>query len=140
MSLRRHELTDPQWQAIEPLLPGKAGDPGRTAADNRLFVNAVLFVARTGVPWRDLPDRFGNCNSVWRRFDRWCAGGIWPTLAEVLGEPDLEELHLDATIVRAQQSAAGARRMPPTEKKRTPTCAAASAARVAAGRASSTRR
>ena len=136
---RRHELTDQEWEAIGPRLPGRQGDPGRTAADNRLFVNAVLFVARTGIPWRDLPARFGNWNSVWRRFDRWCAAGVWPDLADVLGEPDLTELHLDSTTVRAQHSAAGARRRP-AEKKRTPTPAAASAARGAAGRPRSTRR
>ena len=54
---RRHEMTDAQWDQIKDPLPGKAGDPGRTAADNRLFVNAVLFVLRTGIPWEDLPER-----------------------------------------------------------------------------------
>jgi transposase len=135
---RRHELTDDQWAKIEPLLPGREGDPGRTAADNRLFVNAVLFVARTGIPWRDLPERFGRWNSAWRRFDRWCATGVWPALADALGEPDLAELHLDSTTVRAQHSAAGSRRRP-AEKKRTPTPAGASAAPAAGGRPRSTR-
>ena len=137
MALRRHELTDEQWRLIEGRLPGKAADPGPTA-DNRLFVNAVLFVARTGVPWRDLPGRFGNWNSVWRRFDRWCASGVWPALAGALGEPDLAELHLDSTSVKAQHSAAGSRRLH-AEKKRRPTPGAASAARAAGGRQSSTR-
>lgn len=137
--LRRHELTDGQWAKVEPLLPGRVGDPGRTAVDNRLFVNAVLFVAKTGIPWRDLPERFGRWNSVWRRFDRWCAAGVWPGLAAALGEPDLEELHLDSTSVKAQHAAAGARRRP-GEKKGTPTPGVASAARGAGGRASSTRR
>ena len=137
--LRRHELTDDQWEAIEPLLPGREGDPGRTAADNRRFVNAVLFVARTGVPWRDLPERFGRWNSAGRRFDRWCAAGVWPALADALGEPDLEGLQLDSTAVRAQHSAAGSRRRP-AEKKRTPTPGGASAARAGVGRPSSTRR
>ena len=136
---RRHELTDEEWEAIEPRLPGRDGDPGRTAADNRRFVNAVLFVAKTGVPWRDLPARFGMWNSVWRRFDRWCAAGVWADLADVLGEPDLTELHLDSTTVKAQHAAAGSRRLP-GEKKRTPTPAGASAARAAGGRPSSTRR
>ena len=135
---RRHELSDTRWEQIRDVLPGKAGDPGRTAADNRLFVNAVLFVARTGVPWRDLPGRFGNWNSVWRRFDRWCAAGVWPALAAEPGDPDLAELHPASTTVRAQHSAAGSRRRP-AEKKRTPTSGGASAARGAAGRPSSTR-
>jgi putative transposase len=134
--LRRHELTDEQWELIRDRLPGKATDPGPTA-DNRLFVNAVLFVARTGVPWRDLPERFGKWNSVWRRFDRWCGTDVWPGLADALGDPDLAELHLDSTSVKAQHSAAGGRRLP-AEKKRRPTPAAASAGRAAGGRASST--
>jgi putative transposase len=116
---RRHELMDQQWEKIEPLLPGRKGDPGRSGADNRLFVNAVLFVARTGIPWRDLPERFGCWNSVWRRYDRWCAAGVWARLAKVLGEPDLDELHLDSTTIKAQHSAAGSR-LQPGEKKRMP--------------------
>ena len=105
---RRHELTEPQWQAIAPLLPGKAGDRG-TTADNRLFVNAVPFVAKTGIPWRDLPPRFGRWNSVRRRDDRWCKAGVWQSLAAVLGESDLRESHLDSTSVRAHPGAAGGR-------------------------------
>jgi len=135
----RHELTDEQWKAIESRLPGREADPGRTAIDNRLFVNAVVFVARTGIPWRDLPERLGKWNSVWRRFDRWCAAGVWAELADVLGEPDLEELYLDSTTIKAQHGASGSHRLP-AEKKRRPTYDVASAARVAAGRASSTQR
>ena len=61
---RRHALTDAQWERIKDLLPGRDGDPGRTAADNRLFVNAVLYILKTGIPWEDLPSRFGKPNSV----------------------------------------------------------------------------
>ncbi len=116
---RRHELTDTQWDAIKDLLPGKEGDPGRTAADNRLFVNAVLFVLKTGIPWEDLPPRFGKSNSVWRRFDRWCAAEIWQRLASVLDDPDLEELQLDSTVIKTHPIAATGRRLP-SEKKRLP--------------------
>ena len=77
---RRHELSETQWNAIQDFLPGKASDSGRTAADNRLFVNAVLFVLKTGIPWDDLPERFGKPNSVWKRFDRWCAKGVWQSV------------------------------------------------------------
>ncbi len=66
----RHELTDEQWLLISDLLPGQAGDPCRTAASNRRFVNGVLWIARTGSPWRDLPERFGPWNSVFQRFNR----------------------------------------------------------------------
>jgi putative transposase len=107
---RRHELTDAQWEAIAPHLPGKDGDSGRTAENNRLFVNAVFWLAKTGAPWRDLPERYGNWNSVFRRFSRWCKNGVWPTVLQLLGsDEDLEELLLDSTIVRAHQHAAGAK-------------------------------
>ncbi len=122
----RHALTDAQWNRIRDLLPGKAGDPGRTAADNRLFVDAILFVAKTGVPWRDLPERFGNWNSIWRRFDRWCERGVWQALAEQLGEPDLVELQLDSTSIKVHIAGVGGRRQA-QEKKRTPTSDGASA-------------
>jgi transposase len=68
--MRRYELREDQWLKIAPLLPGKETDPGRTA-DNRLFVHAVLWIARSGAPWRDLPERFGEWNSVYVRFNRW---------------------------------------------------------------------
>ena len=90
----RHALTDEQWDRIKDLLPGKQGDSGRSGKDNRLFVDAVLFVAKTGIPWRDLPERFGKWNSVWRRFDRWCENGVWELLMQELCEYDLEELQL----------------------------------------------
>ncbi|HBS29089.1 MAG TPA: IS5 family transposase [Phycisphaerales bacterium] len=117
---RRHELSDEQWAKIEPLIPGREGDRGRHGMDNRLFLDAVLFIAKTGIPWRDLPERFGKWNTVWRRFDRWCAGGVWPRLADALGDADLDELHLDSTSIKAQHSAAGSRTQP-GEKKTTRT-------------------
>ena len=133
---RRHELTDEQWQRIRGHLPGKPGDPGRTAADNRLFVNAVLYVLKTGIPWEDLPERFGKPNSVWKRYDRWCASGVWQRLAAALGdtaptdddEPD--ELQLDSTSVKAHPTASTGRRLP-GEKNTTPTPGAAWADRAA---------
>lgn len=121
---RRHELTDTQWEKIRDLLPGKDGDPGRTAADNRLFVDAVIYVLKTGIPWEDLPARYGKPNTAWKRFDRWCAAGVWGRVAQALGEPDLEEVQLDSTSVKAHSVAATGRREP-GEKKRTPTGGAA---------------
>ncbi len=123
---KRHALTDSQWTRIQDLLPGKPGDPGRTAQDNRLFVDAILFVAKTGLPWRDLPERFGKWNSVWRRFSRWCALGVWERLAKELGEPDLTELQLDSTSIKVHIAGVGGRRQA-QEKKRRPTSGAASA-------------
>jgi putative transposase len=92
------------------LVPGKAGDPGATGRDNRLFVEAVLWIARTGAPWRDLPAELGNWNSVWRRFARWAARGVWERLfAAMADDPDFEYVIVDATIVRAHQHSAGAK-------------------------------
>jgi putative transposase len=110
LSMRRHEISDEQWAAIGRVLPGKAGDPGRTAADNRLFFNAVFWIARTGSPWRDLPERFGSWNSAFRRFSRWCKRGVWGRVLESLGgDSELSNVLLDSTIVRAHQHAAGAK-------------------------------
>lgn len=106
--MRRHEISDQQWDAIKDLLPGKDGDRGATADDNRLFVNAVMWIAKTGAPWRDLPERFGNWNSVFQRFNRWCKAGVFQRIMEALADPDLEVLMLDSTIIRAHQHAAGA--------------------------------
>jgi transposase len=68
---RRYEISDEDYERIEPLLTGKPGDPGRNANDNRAFINAVLWVARTGAPWEDLPERYGKSNTVFQRFNRW---------------------------------------------------------------------
>lgn len=91
-------------------MPGRDGDPGVTAKDNRLFIDAVLWIAKTGAPWRDLPERFGNWNSIWRRFDRWAAKGVWARIFHELRDPDLEWLLLDSTVIRAHQHAAGAKK------------------------------
>lgn len=106
----RHAIKDEDWERIKDLLPGREGSPGATAKDNRLFIDAVLWIARTGAPWRDLPERFGNFNSVWRRFDRWARKGVWRRIFEALQDPDLEWLILDSTVVRAHPAAAGARK------------------------------
>ena len=115
---RRHGLTDAQWEKIQDLLPGKEGDPGRTAADNRLFVDAVVYVLKTGIPWEDLPARYGKPNTVWKRFDRWCAAGVWEQIAAALEDPDLEEVQLDSTSIKAHPIASTGRRQA-QEKKRT---------------------
>jgi transposase len=91
--LRRHALSDEQWERIKDLLPGRPGTPGRPASDNRLFVDAVLWIGKTGAPWRDLPERFGDWNSAWRRFDRWARQGVWEAVFDALQDPDLEWAH-----------------------------------------------
>ena len=112
--LRRHAISDDAWDRVKDLLPGRAGTPGRRAADNRLFLDAVLWVGKTGSPWRDLPERFGHWNSVWRRFSRWARRGVWQKVFEALQDPDLEWLILDSTVIRAHPHAAGAQKKPAT--------------------------
>ncbi len=106
----RAVLNDGQWGRIAPLLPGKPGDPGRSGKDNRLFLEAVLWLARTGAPWRDLSARFGNWNSVFRRFRRWTAKGVFESLFKHLSDdPDFEYAIVDGTVVRVHQHGASAR-------------------------------
>src|ERR1700759_4168417 len=101
-------LSDRQWQRIPPHLRGKAADRAATASDTRLFVEAVLWIARTSSPWRDLPPVFGNWNSTFRRFSRWSEGGVWESLFNALADdPDFEYVIVDSTIVRAHQHATG---------------------------------
>src|SRR5579871_3568662 len=106
---RRYGLRDDQWARIEGLLPGREGHVGGTARDNRRFVDAVLYRYRAGIPWRDLPERFGDWKNVHRRFSRWAASGVWGRLFAALSEDaDNEYAMIDATIVRAHQHSAGA--------------------------------
>jgi len=106
----RHALRDDQWDKIKDVLPGKKGDPGRTGEDNRRFVEAVMWIARTGAPWRDLPPVLGKWSSVHKRFIRWSQNGIWQMIFNTLAvDVDTEWLMIDSTIVRAHQHAAGAK-------------------------------
>lgn len=107
----RKMLRDDQWERIEHLLPGKASDPGCTARDNRRFVEAVLWIMRTGSPWRDLPAEFGHWHRTYVRFSRWRKSGVWERMATAMrGDADTEHLFLDSTIVRAHQHSAGAQK------------------------------
>ena len=100
----RYALRDDQWLRIEQLLPGRVGYVGGTALDNRLFVDAVLHRYRAGIPWRDLPERFGKGKSVHQRFGRWARSGVWARVFVTLSaDADQEYAMLDATIVRAHQ-------------------------------------
>lgn len=103
-------LTDAQWERIAPLVPGKAGDPGRSGTDNRLFVEAVLWLVRAGAPWRDLPAGFGKWYSVWKRFRRWALGGVFERVFEALsGDPDFEYALIDGTIIKVHRHGTGAK-------------------------------
>jgi transposase len=107
--MKRHALRDDQWDSIKDLLPGKKGDVGATAKNNRLFVDAVLYRYRTGIPWRDLPERFGDFRVVHLRHSRWSKKGVWKRVLEVLSQDcDNEYAMIDSTIVRAHQHSSGA--------------------------------
>jgi transposase len=107
--MRRYALRDDQWERIKDLLPGREGHVGVTAKDNRLFVEAVLSRYRAGIPWRDLPERLGDCKKVHTRFGRWAKSGMRERVFRHLaGEADNEYAMIDSTIVRAHRHSAGA--------------------------------
>lgn len=106
----RHDVTDENGNKLEPIITellGKWG--GSNANDNRLFVNACLWIIRTGSPWRDLPTEYGKFNAVHRRYKRWCDKGIWDQiLAKLMDEPDYEWIMIDASHCKVHPHAAGA--------------------------------
>jgi transposase len=106
---RRYALRDDQWDRIKDMLPGREGSVGVTAKDDRLFVEAVLYRYRAGIPWRDVPERFGPFRKVHARFSRWARSGVWDQVFKHLAQDaDNEYAMIDSTIVRAHQHSAGA--------------------------------
>jgi len=107
--MRRYGLRDDQWERIKGSLPGREGHVGGTAADNRLFVEAVIYRYRAGIPWRDLPEHFGGWKATHKRFRRWCESGVFERIFKTLADDAGDEyMMLDSTIVRAHQHSAGA--------------------------------
>ena len=105
----RSMLSDEQWERIAPLLPGKIGDPGGSGRDNRQFLEAVLWIDRTGAPWRDFPSAFGRWNLVCQRFRRWSGKGVfWLLLQALSSEGTVSEVRMDGTHVRVHRHGAGA--------------------------------
>lgn len=132
----RHAISDADFHRVEHLLPGRPGQHGGLARDNRRFLDAVLWIARTGAAWADLPERLGNGNSQWRRFDRWAAKGRWDSILAELRDPDLDVLILDSTAVRANPCAAGAKKSgtaPAARPSRRSAAAGAASARRSTG-------
>jgi transposase len=110
MDTSRFVVSDGMWLRIAGILPGKTTDRGVTASDTRLFLEAVLWRVRTGSPWRDLPSEFGNWNSNFRRFRRWARNGVFDLLFDhVSGDPDMEYVMIDGTIISVHQKATGAK-------------------------------
>lgn len=109
--MRRYSLSDDQWERIKDILPGREGHVGVRAKDNRLFVEAVLYRYRSGIPWRDLPERFGDFRVVHLRHTRWSKTGVWKKFFELLSkDANNEYAMIDSTIVRAHQHSAGAKK------------------------------
>jgi transposase len=116
MTIRRHELTDPQWAALAPLLPPAQPQTGRPNKDHRVVLNGILWKIRTGAPWRDVPERYGSWHTLSSRFRRWRLAGIWDRLfaavqrqADAAGEVDWGIHFVDGSVIRAHQHAAGAK-------------------------------
>ena len=110
-AMHRHDISDHVWSLLAPLLPGRRGAWGGRAKDNRLFVNAIFWILRTGAPWRDLPERYGSWQTVYSRFRKWIEDGTLDNIFRVLSlEAELTELSIDASIVKAHQHSAGAKK------------------------------
>jgi len=109
---RRYELSDEEWELIEPLLPPERTDQkGRPAKDHRIMLNGMVWLARSGAPWRDLPERYGSWKSVYTRFSKWRDNGTLERIFSTLSaDADLENLLIDSTTVKVHKSAAGAKK------------------------------
>jgi transposase len=133
--MKRYELTDRQWQRLAPLLPPQRPRTGRPNHDHRTILDGILWVLRTGAPWRDVPERYGPRGTVSSRFYRWRQSGVWQRVLEALqteadaaGQFDWDLHFVDSSVVRAHQHAAGARRSGEKRGSRARRSAAAGAA------------
>jgi transposase len=121
----RHDLTDEQWRRLQPHLPPQKPDTGRPAEDHRRIINGILWIDRTGAPWRDLPERYGPVGTVSSRFYRWRKAGIWDRILAALqeeadagGDLDWTTHYVDGSVIRAHQHAAGAKKGTPKRTRR----------------------
>lgn len=108
--LSRHDIPDEYWDRIQHLLPGQQGRHGGVGHDTRVFVNAIRYLAKTGIAWADLPTCFGKPNRLWHRYDRWCRNGVWEKVAAELRGDDTEWLGVGSSCIRASVAAAGAKK------------------------------
>ena len=143
--MNQGDLTKTQWEWLQPLLPPRKPKTGRPSVDHRRILNGILWILRTGAPWRDLPERYGPWRTVASRFYRWQRAGIWSQLlavvqaqADAAGQLNGDIHDIDGTIIRAHQHAAGAKKGPQRPKPeggagavsaRKPTCELKGAAR-----------
>lgn len=111
MTIKRYEMTDEQWKQIRPLFP--VPKTGRPPKDNRLLFNAILWIARSGAAWRDLPEYYGSWKTVYSRFCKWRDDGTLPLLFSALNtDVDWENLSIDSTLIKAHQHSTGAKKGP----------------------------
>jgi transposase len=107
---KRYELTEEQFETIRDVLPGKVGNPGRTAENNHRFVNGVMWVLRSGAHWHDLPERYGKWKTVHKRFSRWAKNGFWEAVfTRLLIAPRNDYVMIESTFVKAHQQVATGR-------------------------------
>jgi len=111
-NIRRYEITDGEWETVKALLPSeRTGKPGRPSGDNRNALNGILWIARSGAPWRDLPERYGSWSTLYDKFKRWSDAGVFERIFELLGvDADMQDLPIDSTSIKVHQSAAGAKK------------------------------
>jgi transposase len=114
--MRREEVTDHQWEKLQPLLPPQKPRTGRPAEDHRRIINGILWIDRTGAPWRDLPERYGSWSTVASRFYRWQKAGVWQKIlaalqqqADAADQLDWSKHDVESTMIRAHQHAVGAK-------------------------------
>jgi transposase len=109
---RRYETSDSEWERIKDILPAeRTGKPGRPSGDNRTALNGILWIARSGAPWRDLPERYGSWSTLYDKFARWSDAGVMEQIFEVLSvDADMQDISLDSTSIKVHQHAAGAKK------------------------------
>jgi len=111
---RRYEMSDAEWERVKDLLPPEhTGKPGRPSGENRTALNGILWIARSGAPWRDLPERYGSWSTLYDKFARWSNLGIFEKIFDILSiDADMQDLSIDGTIIKVHQHAAGAKKGP----------------------------
>ena len=107
MTTNRHALSDEKWALVRPFIPKHRG---RHGGDERQFIDAVLWIASTGSPWRDLPEELGHWNRVYQRFAYWCSKGHFESIFQAVQQPDIEEIMVDSTSCKARQASSGAQK------------------------------
>jgi len=116
---RRYEVSDSEWEVLKDLLPSeRTGKPGRPSSDNRTALNGILWIAKSGAPWRDLPERYGSWSTLYDKFARWSALGVFEQIFNSLNvDCDTKDLFIDSTLTKAHQHSAGAKKGQKTQKQ-----------------------